>query len=71
MAAETVKIKMRRGVTGSDLDGNPFTASAGAEVEVAEPFGRSLVNAEYADFVTPPKQAKETATAKHQNKETR
>jgi hypothetical protein len=70
MAAEKlVKIKMLRGVTGSDLTGRPFTASAGSEVEVPEDFALDLTRGGFhAELVGP---IKETATAKHQNKETR
>jgi hypothetical protein len=70
MAAEKlVKIKMLRGVTGSDLTGRPFTASAGTEIEVPEDFALDLsrggVHAVLVD------QVKENAAAKSPQKETR
>ena len=72
MAAEKlVKIKMLRGVTGSDLTGRPFTASAGSEVEIPEDFAADLTRGGIHAVIVPSVQGKENATSKQQNKETR
>lgn len=63
-----VKIKLLRGVSGIDFDGEPFTFAAGAVVDVEPRLAKDLIG-ENAVLVGGKKA--ETATAKQPAKETR
>lgn len=63
-----VKIKLLRGVTGIDFEGQPFTFSAGAEVEVESRLAKDLLN---GNAILVAGKAKETAEAKQPQKEIR
>lgn len=64
-----VKIKLLRGVTGIDFEGQPFTFSAGAEVEVESRLAKDLLNGNA--ILVGGNKAKETAEAKQLQKEIR
>lgn len=68
MKEKKVKIRLLRGVSGIDFDGEPFTFAAGAEVEVESRLARDLCN---GNAVLVESEKRETATAKQPQKEKR